>query len=173
MQSKPAIANIRNFHNVQDWLMRGGQPTPAQLGQLAAAGVRTVISLRTGPKATQAELRLVEELGMKFIHIPIYYLCLPDEATLETFLQALDDAGNQPLFIHCFHGVDRTGFLVAIYRMSREGWTFAEAYEEMKRCGFHSFRLPHFKWMLLRYANKLGATDRAGNNQGRISVKRS
>ncbi|HUV86117.1 MAG TPA: hypothetical protein VMX79_03305, partial [bacterium] len=46
---------------------------------------------------------------------------------------------RRPVFVHCHAGVDRTGFVVAAYRVKVEGWTPEKAYEEMARLGFHSF----------------------------------
>lgn len=166
-------STIRNFRAVQEGLLRGGQPSPEGFKELSDLGVRTVLSLRTGKRSAEREAKIVEELGMKFIHIPVYYLSLPDEETIERVLKLLEDAQNQPVYMHCFHGVDRTGFFVALYRMSRLGWSFQEAYEEMKKCGFHRLRCAHFKWVLRGHARRMGTNEDRGNNRADFSVKRS
>ena len=43
---------------------------------------------------------------------------------------------NRPVFIHCKHGADRTGTMVAFYRLVFEGWSKAEALREMREGGF-------------------------------------
>lgn len=163
---------IRNFRVVHDWLLRGGQPDEQGLLELAQRGVKTILSLRAGKKLTQIERAAAENLGMRFIHMPVYYLNLPDDDELEAFLGVLDEAENHPIFVHCFHGADRTGFLIAVYRMARLGWHVEDAYEEMKQCGFHQIRLPHFKWILWNYARRSGCLS-GGNNQIDLSVKQS
>ena len=57
----------------------------------------------------------------------------------------LDDERNHPIFLHCLHGKDRTGLMVAIFRMARQGWSFDKAYTEMKLCGFHSIQREKFQ----------------------------
>jgi protein tyrosine/serine phosphatase len=39
--------------------------------------------------------------------------------------------------VHCQHGADRTGALVALYRVVVQGWTKERAVEEMNRGGYH------------------------------------
>jgi tyrosine-protein phosphatase SIW14 len=52
------------------------------------------------------------------------------------FLEIMDDPANYPVLIHCKAGLHRTGCLVAVYRMEYQGWSPAEAIEEMKDLGF-------------------------------------
>ncbi len=40
-------------------------------------------------------------------------------------------------FVHCEHGQDRTGLIVAIHRVQADGWTKADAEGEMLAHGFH------------------------------------
>ena len=42
---------------------------------------------------------------------------------------------NKPLYVHCRHGRERTGFMVAVYRMAVENWEFDRAYAEWKAMG--------------------------------------
>lgn len=146
---------IRNFHEVTPWLYRGGQPTGEGLELLKNAGIKTVVSFRWGKKTIAAEQAAVEKLGMKFISLPMYYWRLPGLEITEEFLSIVDDRSNWPLFVHCFHGADRTGLLLAIFRIKRQSWHVDEAYREMKAKGFHRFRIRHFKWKLYQYARSL------------------
>jgi protein tyrosine/serine phosphatase len=38
--------------------------------------------------------------------------------------------------VHCWHGSDRTGSVVAAYRIVFEGWTTAAALDELRHGGF-------------------------------------
>ena len=49
---------------------------------------------------------------------------------------AADLAENQPVFVHCKRGSDRTGTVIAVYRMRNDGWTDDEAIKEAKKFGF-------------------------------------
>ncbi len=148
------LKGIRNFHAVNSWLYRGGQPTEAQFTEIVEAGIKTVVCLRWGQKVRDAEQKAVEATGMTYIGLPHYYWRLPTTEEIDEFLNLLDTESARPIFVHCYHGSDRTGLLIAMYRLSRQSWTFKEAYKEMRKYGFHRFRLQHFKWVLYAYARK-------------------
>jgi len=153
--------NVRNFHRVNEWLYRGGQPTAEGLRELKALGIRTIISFRWGQKAVAAERAACEVEGMEFISLPLNYWNLPTQKVIDQFLTIIDDVAKRPVYVHCLHGADRTGFLIAVYRMAREQWKLDEAYREMVACGFHRIRIRHFKWVLWHHAHK--AHDHRGN----------
>jgi protein tyrosine/serine phosphatase len=49
----------------------------------------------------------------------------------------MTDPEAQPVFVHCMHGEDRTGIVLAVYRMDVDGWSNAEAEAEMQAFGFN------------------------------------
>jgi tyrosine-protein phosphatase SIW14 len=147
--------NIRNFHQVTPFLYRGGQPGADGIAELAQCGFKTVVSFRWGKKTIAAEKAAVEAAGMTFISIPMYYWNLPEINSIEQFLTIIEDAANCPVFAHCFHGADRTGLVMAMFRVTQQNWHADEAYREMKRLGFHRFRMRHFKWTLYRFAAQI------------------
>jgi len=123
---------IRNFAKVSDTLYRGGQPDVEGYFRLMKMGIRTVISLRT----LEADRRVVETLGLRYIHISFKTGHPEDEDVLE-FLKAATDPVNQPVFVCCHWGADRTGMMVAVYRMVVQGWTREAALREMYDMGYH------------------------------------
>ncbi len=152
----PDRTPIRNFHQVEPYLFRGGQPGKEGFFALQELGIKTVVCLRWGKKVIQAEKASVESLGMTFISIPLNYWNLPKPETVEHFLGLIDDSVNHPIYVHCLHGSDRTGILLAIFRMFRQGWSFSQSYDEMRKCGFHRFRLQNFKWWLRKFSRAAG-----------------
>jgi protein tyrosine/serine phosphatase len=44
-----------------------------------------------------------------------------------------------PVFIHCKRGADRTGAMVAFYRIRNHGWTAARAYAEAREIGMRAW----------------------------------
>jgi protein tyrosine/serine phosphatase len=128
---------MTRFHQVGPRLYRGAQPTAEGFAKLRDMGVRIIINLRTD----DSERQLVESLGMQYVHIPIPMPLLqrpwkriPDEA-LRQFLQAVQDAEQQPVFVHCQRGADRTGAMVALYRVGVQGWDAEKAYSEARQIG--------------------------------------
>jgi protein tyrosine/serine phosphatase len=155
---KPNIEKmpVRNFHQVEPYLFRGGQPGKEGFHALKGIGIKTVVCLRWGKKVIAAEKASVESLGMTFISMPLNYWNLPKAETVENFLGLIDDADKHPVYVHCLHGSDRTGILLAIFRMFRQGWSFSRAYAEMVKFGFHRFRLQNFKWWLRKFTRDAG-----------------
>jgi protein tyrosine/serine phosphatase len=76
---------------------------------------------------------------MKFYNVPMATLSAPSEATVAKALGLLDDAQNWPVFIHCKHGNDRTGTVVACYRMTTEHWSNKRAFAEAEDHGLSRF----------------------------------
>jgi protein tyrosine/serine phosphatase len=52
------------------------------------------------------------------------------------FLKIVTAKTKTPVFVHCFHGSDRTGTMVAMYRIFIQGWSKAEALRELKEGGY-------------------------------------
>ena len=61
----------------------------------------------------------------------------PSLAHVEAFLKVVADTNNLPALVHCRRGADRTGMMVAAYRVVMQGWTKEKAITEMRDGGFH------------------------------------
>lgn len=122
---------LPNLHKVSDTLYRSAQPTPEGMTNLVAMGIKTVINLRKFHSDTDE----IGKLNLTPHRIPINTWDLEfDQA--KTFLTLVADTNNAPVLVHCLHGADRTGAMIALYRVAREGWTVEEALEEMTRGGY-------------------------------------
>ena len=129
--------HIGNFGRINDNYFRGAQPRGTDYRDLAAIGVKTVIDLQAdGPSS---EAGAVKSAGMNFIRIGMTTTKAPTEAQVAQFLEIVNDPANQPVFVHCAGGRHRTGTMTALYRMTNEGWTPAQAYNEMKQYRFEGF----------------------------------
>jgi protein tyrosine/serine phosphatase len=149
---------IPNLRVVSDNIVRGGRPDPGGLARLQAAGVKVIVNLcggsnlvslfRSSPSAqacvespeVAAERDEAQSLGLKFVSIPLDVFRTPSDEALQTFIDLAVNPENQPMFIHCLHGRDRTGLMTALYRIHCDGWTPEKAYEEMLECGFDGER---------------------------------
>lgn len=135
----PGLANVGRL---APGILRGAQPKPEGYATLKAMGVRTVINLRT----SHSEKAAVEAAGMRSVEIPMDSMKNVDPAAVRKALSVMTDPANQPVFVHCAHGKDRTGVVSAVYRMEVDGWSAAEADAEMEAFGFHEvwFQLEKF-----------------------------
>lgn len=127
------LLGLTSVGRVAPGIFRGAQPTPEGYATLKAMGVRTVINLRT----RHGERKAVEAAGMRYINIPMRFWGNVDPAVVRMALSAMTDPANQPVFVHCSVGRDRSGVVVAVYRMEVDGWSEAEAEAEMEAFGFH------------------------------------
>jgi protein tyrosine/serine phosphatase len=89
---------------------------------------------------TREQVR-VQAAGMRYVEIPTSAFFGPTEPKVATFLQLLHDNPNEKVFVHCYFGDDRTGVMVATYRIAVDHWTSDEAYNEMRAYHFHKHLL--------------------------------
>ena len=127
--------NLPNFHKINDRLYRGGQPKEAGFAELKVMGIATVIDLRDDDENALKEKALVEKAGMRFINKPLGNWSRPDLNDIDAILKEIDLTANQPVFVHCKRGKDRTGTVIAVYRMTHDGWTAKQAGDEAEKSG--------------------------------------
>ena len=129
------LAGLPNFHQVNDHVYRGAQPTADGLQSLAKLGVKTVIDLREAGDRSTSERSLVEAAGMRYVTIPFQGMSAPSPANVAKVLALFDDASAGPVFVHCRRGADRTGTVVACYRIAHDHWDNQKALQEAKGFG--------------------------------------
>jgi len=130
------VTGIPNFHQVTERIYRGGQPDENGWPQLAKLGVKTVIDLRRpGEHSIMAESLAVAAAGMRYVNVPMDGFATPTSEQLVLPLTLLDD--DEPVFVHCKQGCDRTGTVIAAYRISRQGWENQRALAEAREKGMH------------------------------------
>lgn len=122
---------LPNLHLVAPGVYRGAQPTAEGMRELEKLGVKMVINLR-GLHDDDDEL---EGTALTGAHIRFNTWHAEDEDVVR-FLELVGNPANQPVFIHCLHGADRTGTMCAIYRMAIQGWAAEAAITEMTEGGF-------------------------------------
>lgn len=128
-------SHVRNFGKVNDHLYRGGEPELVGLQELGAMGVKVDIDLREAGEGTKVEEQAAKKLGMKYINIPFPPLSAPPTPLVERVLALLTGSNTDPVFVHCRRGKDRTGTVIACYRIQHDGWDNKRALEEAKEYG--------------------------------------
>lgn len=129
--------HIGNFGKINDNYFRGSQPRVTDYQDLAAIGVKTVIDLQADGPSNEAGY--VKAAGMNFVRIGMTTTKAPTEAQVAQFLEIVNNPANQPVYVHCAGGRHRTGTMTALYRMTHDSWTPAQAYNEMKQYRFEGF----------------------------------
>ncbi|MFU8925935.1 dual specificity protein phosphatase family protein [Acinetobacter puyangensis] len=123
----------QNLYQISDFLYRSEQPLHQQSQTLHQLGIDTIISLRSRNKTA----REFQDESFNIIHIPIHTWAIDREDVLVT-MQAFKQAQQKKhrVLIHCYHGSDRTGTMVAMYRIFFENWSTDDAVKEMKYGGY-------------------------------------
>ena len=127
--------DLPNFHQVNPNLYRGGQPGKGGLQQLRQLGVKAIINLRDDDERARAEAAEAQALGLRYFNIPFASFDRPGDKDVDAVLKLIDSLDNQPVFVHCKRGSDRTGTIIAIYRIEHDGWNSEKAKEEANRYG--------------------------------------
>lgn len=127
---------IENFGCVNSRIYRGAQPTEKGVKELARRGIKTIINFRDADENADIERKWAESQSIKFYNVPFGNWLAPTDRKVQEVLELINSADKQPVFIHCKRGADRTGTVVAAYRISHDGWTAKEAKTETKKYHF-------------------------------------
>ena len=129
--AQPVIGTeLDNFFQVTPDLFRSEQPSARDVADLEALGIRSILNLRDSRGDAAVK-------GLS--HFRLYQVAMEaDEVTPEQLLQALRTFRDapKPVLVHCWHGSDRTGVVVAAYRLVFQQWSHEQAIEELKEGGF-------------------------------------
>ncbi len=126
-----AIEGVPNLYSFGAGLYRGAQPKPNGFKKLEELGVKTIINLRSFHSEKE------EVLGLGISYQQIYMKAWhAEKEDVVQFLRIVANSRRLPIFVHCHHGSDRTGFMVAAYRVVLTGWTKEQAIREMVEGGY-------------------------------------
>jgi len=133
--AEPRYSELPNFHQVNEHLYRGAQPGKGGMKKLAELGMRTVVNLRGEADLSRKEQTDAAAQGLRYFSIPMPGLSRPTDQQVTQVMKIIDAPENWPVFIHCQHGSDRTGTIVACYHISHDGWTVDRSITEARGYG--------------------------------------
>lgn len=127
------IQHESNFYQISPTLYRSEQPSKELTPHLKAQNIDVIINLR----ARHEDPQVVQDPEIEYVHIPMNTW----EINRDDLLQVMRtiqraEQHDQKVLIHCYHGSDRTGVNVAMYRVIFQGWTIDAAKQEMKHGGY-------------------------------------
>ncbi len=136
----PVIGSeLENMYKVDEGLYRSEQPDDDDFEALERYGIREVLNLRE----YHSDEDDAGDTSLRLHRIRIE----TDEITERQLAQALAiiDASEGPILVHCWHGSDRTGAVIAAYRVARQGWSREKAIDELAHggYGYHSSFYPN------------------------------
>ena len=127
------IDDIKNFIAVSDRLGTAGQPSEAQLREIASEGYDVVVNLGLlDPRYCLAdEAGSVASLGLAYHHIPVDFTA-PRHDDLKRFLEVMDASTGKKVFVHCAANY-RVSSFVALYGESKLGWSAEQGDAHIQR----------------------------------------
>lgn len=133
--AKP-IDKSNNFYQVDSNLFRSERLKEDDIALLKSQGVATIINLRQDDNQTDWSKQ-----GLNLINQPLKTWAVTPEQLAKILLE-IDNQQKlgKKVLVHCYHGADRTGIVIAMYRVIQQNWTIEQAKQEMRQggYGFHS-----------------------------------
>lgn len=131
--------HFENLYAISDSVYRSEQPSRKAFKELEEYGFKTVINFRR----LWNDNRKARDTDLNLVHLPMRTAKLTEAEVIEA-LKAVNNA-QKPILLHCWHGSDRTGVIVAAYRMVFENWTKEDAISEFRHTdfGYHESWYPH------------------------------
>ena len=124
-------------------------PSTVLLKKVQKHKIRTVIDYRKPNNNVESEKKALDQIGVRYINLPSKQV--PTYENIKKFLLILDNLENEPVLMHCEHGVGRAGVFSAIYRMEYEKWDNKRAIRESRWLSlFGSFKKGSNKEVFLR-----------------------
>jgi tyrosine-protein phosphatase SIW14 len=125
-----AGTTLDNFFQVSPGLFRSEQPGAGDVPDLKALTIRSILNLRDNHD--DASVKGLNQFRLS--HVAMEAGKVSPEQLLQA-LRAIRDA-PKPMLVHCWHGSDRTGAVVAAYRIVFEHWSKERAIDELTNGGF-------------------------------------
>lgn len=136
----PSLEGVGNFQKVDDHVYRGAQPTREGFRNLSKLGIQTVVDLREPGDRSVTERKWVTGAGMRYVSVPMNGMARPSNESVLKVLGLLEDRGAGPVFVHCKRGADRTGGVIACYRVEHDHWKNDQALAEARSLGMSWFQ---------------------------------
>jgi protein tyrosine/serine phosphatase len=133
--AQPVIGtHLKNFYQLDEGVYRSRQPDDEDFAMLQGMGIKEVLNLRH---------HFSDKGEAKNTAITLHHLKLDaGSLTEDDIIKALKIIKNRKgaIVFHCWHGADRTGAVAAAYRIVFNGWSKAQAIDELTQggYGFHS-----------------------------------
>ena len=125
---------VKNFYRVDNGIYRCAQPDKKAFAELEKLGIKEVLNLRN----YHDDKEKAENTRLKLHRVKMN----AGEPNYDDVLAALRIIKERKgdIVIHCWHGSDRTGLVVAMYRIVFQGWEKEVAIDELVNgnYGYHS-----------------------------------
>ncbi|WP_111707639.1 dual specificity protein phosphatase family protein [Lutibacter citreus] len=136
--------HFKNLYKVNEVLYRSEQPSKKGFKEVELIGVKTILNLRR----LKNNIKKAKDFNFNLVHHPIKTKLLNENDILKA-LSVIKNS-DQPVLVHCWHGSDRTGTIIAAYRMVVDNWSKEQAIKEFRKdnLGYHYKMYPNLLVLL-------------------------
>jgi len=121
---------LDNFYRIDPLLYRSAQPDAAAMNELEALGIRRILNLRQ----FHSDDDEAKGTSLRLHRVPMNAGSITEEEVVSAL--KLIGSSKDPVLVHCWHGSDRTGTVVAMYRLVFQGWSREAALDELVNGGY-------------------------------------
>ncbi|ELA09364.1 hypothetical protein MOMA_03140 [Moraxella macacae 0408225] len=124
-----------NFYQVDDQLFRSEQMLSEDINLLKSQNIHAIINLRYFNRDENEEQ--LNNKNFTLINHPLKTWAVTPEQLAKILLE-IDNQQKlgKKVLVHCYHGSDRTGIVIAMYRIIQQNWTIEQAKQEMLQGGY-------------------------------------
>lgn len=131
--AQPIIGtDLHNLYKVSDDVYRSSQPDEEDFPILSQLGIRSILNLRHYHEDEDEDE--VEGAEFNLQRLKLDATGIKDDDLAKAML--IIDALPKPILVHCWHGSDRTGAVIATYRMVFQNWSKKKAIDEFLNGGY-------------------------------------
>lgn len=127
---KVDYTGLENLYKLNDSIFRSEQPDSIEFANLKRIGIKSILNIRTQQK--DKAISGNQDFNYYFVRMRAERI---RDVEIEKTLKIIKDA-PKPILIHCKHGSDRTGIVIAMYRIVFENRTKEEALNELQNGGY-------------------------------------
>lgn len=137
-----------NLYQIDDYLFRSEQLTTDDIDVIKQYDIQTIINLRFFDRDDNEDN--LQHLPLTLINHPLMTWAIKPYQLAEILYDILwHQARGNKVLVHCYHGSDRTGITIAMYRILVQHWTIEHAKIEMQEGGYG------FHWIWINISNLL------------------
>lgn len=120
--------------------------------RLSKHNIKVIVDFSQASELTRAkEAKMALKYDIKYKNIALNPLRRPSDTDIKEFFKIMHQTDGA-VYIHCLNGRDRTGFMAALYDITKNNKTFDDAFLEMKSFDHDEKHYPELKKFLKEYA---------------------
>lgn len=134
-QAAQLLKQDANLYRVDEKLYRSEQLRYEDKTAIAEHNIKSIVNLRFFKRKTDMKV-FADNSNINLINKPLLTWKIKPRDLAEVLWEIEQQQKHGAVLVHCYHGADRTGIVIAMYRVVYQNWTLEDAKAEMQQGGF-------------------------------------